>query len=99
MSQENKGNPVFVGVILGIVAGVASAMLLTPKRGEEFRDEIKDKLNEVPDEVNSLLKDIKDLYHKSAELVLSSTKEQCNKLSEALSEAEKTVKSKLGKQD
>jgi gas vesicle protein len=93
--QDNKGNPLFLGVILGIVAGVASAMLYTPKKGSEVRDELKSKLNEVPSEVDKLLKDIRELYHKSVELVIGASKEQCNKLSDALGDAENAVKAKL----
>ncbi|MDX1920349.1 MAG: YtxH domain-containing protein [Candidatus Caenarcaniphilales bacterium] len=97
MSNNNNGNPLFTGLLLGVIAGVVTTMLYTPKPGKEVRNDIQGKIDELPDEANKLLDDIRDLYNKSAELLISVSKEQCSRLSNALNEAEKTVKSKMGK--
>lgn len=99
MSNNNNGNPLLTGILLGIITGVVTAMLYTPKPGKEIRDNLQDKIDELPEEANKFLGEIKDLYNKSVELLIGASKEQCNRLSEALTEAEKTVKSKMGKID
>lgn len=91
MSDKN-GNSVWSGLFWGLIAGAAFTLLSTPKTGKELRDNLKSKVDELPDEVDKLLSDIKDLYNKSSERVIDLGKEQCDKLKEALSEAEKAIK-------
>ena len=93
MSGKN-GNSVLSGLFWGLIAGAAFTLLYTPKSGKELREDLKHKVDELPDEVDKLLSDIRDLYNKSSEMVISMGKEQCDKLKEALSEAEKAIKSK-----
>jgi gas vesicle protein len=93
--MSDKEDSKFRGFMWGLIGGAVVALLCTPKTGKEVREEIKHKTDELPGEVNKLLGDIKELYHKSAQLMLSLGQEQCEKIKSSLSDAEKTFKEKL----
>ncbi|MDJ0626477.1 MAG: YtxH domain-containing protein [Candidatus Caenarcaniphilales bacterium] len=95
MSNNNDGGPLWTGLLLGLITGTVVALLYTPKPGKEIRSEIKSKTDELPNDFNRLLGDIRELYSKSSEVLLNVSKEQCVKLQSALEDAEKAVQSKL----
>ena len=76
MSGENKEKSLLAGLLLGLVSGAIFTLLYTPKKGSEVREELLSKADELPDEVNKLLADIKDLYKKSSALVIETGKEK-----------------------
>ncbi len=83
MSDENKEKSLLAGLLLGLVSGAIFTLLYTPKKGSEVREELLSKADGLPDEVNKLLADLKDLYKKSSELVISTSKEKYGKLKAA----------------
>ena len=51
--SENNGGSFFLGFLVGVMAGAAAALLLTPQSGEELRRTLEEKGVELKDERNS----------------------------------------------
>lgn len=64
MSNNNGSNGAkgtFIGFALGFMAGVATALLLTTKTGEELRSDIKEIAKEAADKVEEKTGKVKNL--------------------------------------
>ena len=71
------------GLFLGLIIGVASALLYAPKTGKEIRAELKDKLNNVPYHFFNLLESLIDLTVSVLDFAKVAFHEQQEKLSRA----------------
>lgn len=72
------------GLFFGLVVGVTSALLYAPKAGKELREELKDKLNNVPYHFFNLLESIVDLTASVLDFSKEAFQEQREKLSKAV---------------
>jgi gas vesicle protein len=63
------------GLALGAVAGAIAGLLLTPKSGEETRDEIQTELHELKDQIVARLQTLEDFtqakYDQTIKIVLA----------------------------
>jgi gas vesicle protein len=57
--SENGGGSFFLGFLVGVMAGAAVALLLTPQSGEELRHTLEQKGVELKDEAARLAEDAK----------------------------------------
>lgn len=73
------------GLLIGLLIGLASAVLYTPKSGKELREELKDKVNNVPFHFFNFLESLIDLTLSVLDFAKSAFQEQREKLSSALS--------------
>lgn len=55
--SDNAGGSFFLGFLVGVMAGAAAALLLTPQSGEELRRRLEEKGVELKDEANRLAED------------------------------------------
>lgn len=44
-----------IGMITGMIAGVAFVLLLTPKSGDEFQRDIQDGIEDILENINSVI--------------------------------------------
>ena len=73
------------GLLIGLLIGLASAVLYTPKSGKELREELKDKVEKVPFHFFNFLESLIDLTLSVLDFAKSTFQEQIEKLSSALS--------------
>ncbi len=54
--QENKSSSTGIPIsfVLGLILGGAAVALLTPKKGEEFREDMREKLHKVKKKTKSI---------------------------------------------
>jgi len=76
--SENGGGSFFVGFLVGVMAGAAAALLLTPQSGEELRRTIEQKGVELKDEATRMADDAK----LQAQRLADDAKFQAQRLSE-----------------
>lgn len=57
--QTGSGGGFFVGLLIGAVVGGVVAVMMAPRSGQETRDMVKKKINEMKDIVSYTAKDIK----------------------------------------
>ena len=67
MSDSNSGLSFVAGVIIGAVAGLAAAILLTPMSGKEIRGILKDKAAYIPETIKEHTADREKVYRKTWE--------------------------------
>jgi gas vesicle protein len=65
--SENGGGSFFLGFLVGVMAGAAVALLLTPQSGEELRRTLEQKSVELKDEAARLAEDAKVQAQRLAE--------------------------------
>lgn len=82
------------GLLFGLVLGVAAAFLYSPKTGEEIREEVKDKLNSVPEHLFNFLESLLDLSISVLGFTKGSFQGQREKLSRAFSSGLNAAKDK-----
>lgn len=82
------------GLFLGLLVGVASAFLYAPKTGKELREELKDKLNNVPYHFFNLVESIVDLAASVLDFAKESFNEQKYRLSKAVEAGVSVAKEK-----
>ena len=89
MEQDQKSNLFMKGFFWGSIAGAAVALLFAPKSGKEIRDDLRQRSNELLDEADVAVKDVR----KRAEQVLNEGREKADVLlreaEEKLAEARK----------
>jgi gas vesicle protein len=56
-TYHNNATSVFSGLIVGLLAGAATALLLAPRSGEETRNQIQQKSIELRDQTTYMVKD------------------------------------------
>ena len=67
MSTRDSATGLVIGFILGASAGLALALLLTPKSGKQTRELVKDSVTEIPDMIKEQTADRKKVYKKTWE--------------------------------
>ena len=72
------------GLFLGLLFGIASALLYAPKAGKELREELKDKVNSVPHHFFNLLESIIDLAVSVLDFAKVTFQEQKERFSQAV---------------
>ncbi len=72
------------GLFLGLILGVASALLYAPKSGKELREDLKDKISDVPHHFFNLLESLVDLIVSVLDFAKSAFSEQSEKFSDAI---------------
>lgn len=82
------------GLLFGLLIGVASAFLYTPKTGKEFRDQLSEKAKGVPKQFLSLLESLVDLVVSVLDFAREAFREQGDKLSSAVTTGIKAAKEK-----
>lgn len=82
------------GLLIGVLVGIASALLYAPKSGKELREELKDKLNSVPYHFFNLLESLVDLTVSILDFAKEAFQEQSEKLSKAISSGISAAKEK-----
>lgn len=82
------------GLFLGLLIGFVSAILYAPKTGKEVRDELKDKINNIPYHFFNLLESIVDLTVSVLDFAKVAFREQQDKLSKAVSSGISAAKEK-----
>ena len=97
MSQENGGlaKGLFIGFLVGGIAGAVAALLYAPKSGKELRGDIKRKTGEIKDDVSEYLRSagsrttemVNRGKHRTEEMV-ASTREKAEHL---MDDAEKVL--------
>ena len=65
--SENGGGSFFLGFLVGVMAGAAAALLLTPQSGEDLRRTIEQKGVELKDEATRLAGDAKSQAQRLAD--------------------------------
>lgn len=55
-----KKSHFFSGVIIGAIAGAATALFVAPKKGSELREDAMDKYNEIKEDPSVVLRDVRD---------------------------------------
>ena len=71
------------GLLLGLLIGAVSALLYAPKAGRELREELKEKVDAVPNNFFTLLESLIDLTISVLDFAKSAFKEQGSKFSKA----------------
>ena len=82
------------GIFFGILIGVASAFLYTPKSGKEIREELKDKLESVPFHFMNFLESLLDLGISVLDFAKDAFYEQNQIFSNAISSGVNAAKEK-----
>ena len=67
--SENNGGSFFLGFLVGVMAGAAAALLLTPQSGEELRRSLQEKGVEVKDSATRMAEDAKNQAQRQVEYV------------------------------
>jgi gas vesicle protein len=67
--SENSDGSFFLGFLVGVMAGAAAALLLTPQSGEELRRTLQQKGVEVKDNATRLAEDAKNQAQRQVEYV------------------------------
>ncbi len=82
------------GLLLGLLIGVASAFLYAPKTGKELREELKDKVDAVPQNFFNFLESLIDLAVSVLDFAKSAFKEQSYRFSKAFESGVSAAKEK-----
>lgn len=82
------------GLVLGFIVGVASALMYTPKSGKEIREELKDKVSNVPYYFFNFLESLIDLTVSVLDFAKASFKEQRQRLYQAVASGISAAKEK-----
>ncbi len=72
------------GLFLGLIIGVVSALLYAPKPGKELREDLKEKIDSIPDHFFNLLESLVDLVTSVMDFAMSAFQEQKERLSKAV---------------
>ncbi len=64
MSKDNKSSGFGAGIILGVIGGIALAVLCAPKSGEQTRKELAATFEEIKDKAVPEIVDAKNKLHK-----------------------------------
>ncbi len=79
MSRKNNSGFV-IGALLGAAAGAIGGILLAPKKGEETRKELKEKINEYTDKAGKVIdektKDIREDAQKLSSSIKKTAKDK-----------------------
>ncbi len=62
MSSKKSAGGLIIGFVLGAVAGLALALLFTPKPGKQTRGLIKDQVNEITTTIRDQTADRQKIY-------------------------------------
>lgn len=76
MGQQNQGNDLLKGALLGGLLGGAAALLLAPKSGKELRDDIGDTYQSITEKAQDFTENCKQAGHKC--LHPFEQEEECN---------------------
>jgi|GEM_PF-6138975 len=109
IDQEDKNSSLLLGLLFGLISGTVITLLSTPKTGEQIRDEItqrkqelekgiKKKQESLPQEVNSLFQEIKNFYRETSELASSKVKTEIDKAREEITQQTRQLKETLSNQ-
>ncbi|MDX1917759.1 MAG: YtxH domain-containing protein [Candidatus Caenarcaniphilales bacterium] len=102
-NNDNDNQGLITGLALGLLTGAALTLLYAPKSGRELRKELdatlRRKQKDLPKDFNNLLEDISDLYYRSSEFFSALTREQTNRLKNAVNEAQKVITEQTNKID
>ncbi len=71
------------GLLFGLLIGAVAALLYAPKTGEELREELKEKVDAVPNNFFTFLESVIDLTISVLDFARSAFKEQSSKFSKA----------------
>ena len=82
------------GLLIGLILGIASALLYAPKTGKELRSELKGKVDAVPKNFFNLLESLIDLTVSVLDFAKDAFKEQGYKFSKAVELGLSTAKEK-----
>lgn len=82
------------GLFLGLLIGAASAFLYAPKTGKEVREELREKIDNVPYHFFSLLESLVDLASSVLDFAKTSFQEQQDRLSKAVTSGMNVAKEK-----
>ena len=82
------------GLFLGLLIGVASALLYAPKTGKELREELKEKVEAVPQNFFNLLESLIDLTVSVLDFAKAAFKEQSFRFSKAFESGLSAAKEK-----
>ncbi len=90
--SRNKGDISFLALILGILTGTIITLLFTPKSGKDFREDIKGKVNELPNEAEKIMKDFKKIYNEMYNFLKSFSEEKAGLACENIKQGSEKVK-------
>ena len=82
------------GLLLGLLIGVASALLYAPKTGKELREELKEKVEAVPHNFFNFLESLIDLTLSVLDFAKTAFKEQSVRFSKAFESGVSAAKEK-----
>ena len=82
------------GLFLGLLIGAISALLYAPKTGKELREELKGKVDAVPNSFFNFLESLIDLAISVLDFAKSAFKEQSYKFSKAFDSGISAAKEK-----
>ena len=82
------------GLLLGLLIGVASALLYAPKTGKELREELKEKVEAVPHNFFNFLESLIDLTLSVLDFAKVAFKEQSYRFSKAFESGVSAAKEK-----
>ncbi len=58
MAENNSGRGFFSGAFWGVIIGAIGGLLLAPKKGEETRKELKEKIDVINEKVSETIKTV-----------------------------------------
>ena len=95
-TQEAAKSGIAIGSLaLGAIAGAIAGILFAPKSGRETRDEIKDTLTKVKDDVAVRLSELKDITQETYHNVVDSVVQAYQDTRELTDEQATRIKSDL----
>lgn len=103
MEQDKKSSLFMKGFFWGSIAGAAVALLFAPKSGREIREDLRQRSNELLDEADTAVKDVR----KRAEQVLNDGRAKADillreaeeKLADARKKASEILEKNLAEND
>ncbi|MGA7919528.1 MAG: YtxH domain-containing protein [Candidatus Acidiferrales bacterium] len=88
MAKDNKPGTV-LAFLVGMGIGVAAALLLAPKAGEEMRDDISNVIGDSVDQLRERAKDLNRRSQKFVETAKDHLEEAVNEGTDAFKQAKK----------
>lgn len=82
MSKEDNSISFGMGLLLGVLGGVAAAILYAPKSGAETREDIKNRVNDFAQKHAPEIKEAKKQALESLDMMKYKLEKQYNKINE-----------------